>query len=347
MDSTTDNANSNINVLSNDSDKKTSTSSKQGSAPVINTPKRVTKKSSKNKSKKKASKRKTPSAPTKPSNECKNNSKKKSKTVTEEILESLPAPLVLSEEFKKMMDANRRIFRYRTGVKLNEPVHAGWLKTSDDLDEFSFAYSKDTEKYTYYNLWNPLLIEFNTYVKTFGYKDPNHPAKYETNKLNMRFGSRWVEIEELKSMYAKAKQDFLTHVKKVFKLDDTSKIKFANLVQDPATDKSPEGWLYNSIVSASVKPNSLIFNETDLNTRVFTITAGMRIKVMLKFGGFTFAKSNNTYYPILNLHLAHVSKKDLQVEKENLQPNNLDSFIKNLTDVQVKLEKEVAAVTTA
>ena len=111
------------------------------------------------------------------------------------------------------------------------------------------------------------------------------------------------------------------------------------MVQDPVTEKSPEGWLYNSIVSATVKPSSLIFNETDLNTRVFSIPAGMRVKVMLKFGGFMFMKSNNTYYPILNLHLAHVSKKDLQIEKENLQPN-IETFIKNMAKVKVKLENK-------
>ena len=303
------------------------------SSKKLSTPKkgrtndRALKKNSKNKSKKKANKRKTPAAPVKATAD------KKSKTFTEEILEPLPAS-VLSEEFKKMMDANRRIFRYRTGIRLNEPVHAGWLKSSEDLEDFTFAGSKDTELCTYYNLWNPLLIEFNTYVKTFGFKDPNHPNKYESKKINLRFGSRWVEIEELKSMYEKAKNDFMIHIKNVFKLEDPFIVEFADLVQDPVTEKSPEGWIYNSVVSATVKSSSLIFNETDLSKRVYSIPAGMRVKVMLKFGGFMFVKSTNKYYPILNLHLAHVSKKDLQVEKDNLQPS-IEKFVKNVADVQV------------
>lgn len=243
-----------------------------------------------------------------------------------------------AKEVADSMDPRRKIFRYRTGYAVDEEITKGWPKTHEHLDVFEFARGRESPYCIYHNLWMPVLIEFQYYVKTFGYHDPNRASKFgdSQNKIDFRLGQDWVETEEINAMYEMAKKHFEIHLKN--SRINPGKIKFASIIREPKVPMSADGVRFNSIMSAMVTRKTTLFNEPNLTEPVNSVTFGHRVRPLLVFGGFKFVHATKQYYPILNLSLGHVYRKDLEADKENISPYR-DAFLKDTEPKKVRFVK--------
>ena len=267
-------------------------------------------------------------------------------TVIPEYFPKVPMP-----EHKKT-----KLFRYRPKINKEGPmtmqdVNELFMMSYEDLMPHSFAPPQDTQYCIYFNVYKPVLIEFEEYMKTFGFRDKSSPfyeKMKESNVITIQLETDSPQAKELDYFYETAAQDFLTYLRTSLQCMSLPQhvqmcTQFGKLVKPPEKEWSDDGTMrFSSLMSGKVTQRTQIRWQPDYKTQQTTVPWNTRIKILFVFGGFKFVKAKDMFYPDIKVSLCEVLEEDITGKtNEDLLPltqakPNTDFFLNSKNQIEVE-----------